>query len=159
MKIRTANKKDIATIAEIHRNGEVYMNQQFQDDDLGNYPLEDFINEWKNRIEPYSDHAVLVLEDEGSVQGVASYCVLEGEYTSELVALYIDVTKIGYGYGTQLLDVVENNLKDMDFEEIGLSTPQGNELGIHFYENKGFIPSGENCNSGGISYIGFQKKL
>lgn len=106
------------------------------------------------RLSGYGDDRVFVVEDEeGSVRG---YAVFRWEATgfdqpaggnlAELKELYVDPDWWGEGYGTALLEAGVNRLPH-GVDELVVEVLAGNDVGISFYEARGFERDGESSFS------------
>lgn len=101
------------------------------------------------RLTEYDDAKVLVAEDDaGTVRGYAVFrwgddetksSVRDGE--AELKELYVDPDWWGEGFGTALLEAGLDRLP-ADIESLALETLVGNDIGIAFYEARGFEQDG-----------------
>jgi ribosomal protein S18 acetylase RimI-like enzyme len=101
------------------------------------------------RLAEYDDDKVVVVEDDdGTVRGYAVFrwgadetksSVRDGE--AELKELYVDPDWWGGGFGTALLQAGIDRLPT-DIDSLALETLVGNDIGIAFYEARGFERDG-----------------
>ncbi|GIF40904.1 hypothetical protein Axi01nite_52150 [Actinoplanes xinjiangensis] len=78
-----------------------------------------------------------VAEEDGRVLGAAGGGLLRPG-VGELFVLYLDPDERGRGLGTLLLDRVTGQLRELGATEMWVAALDGNELGIPFYEARGF---------------------
>ncbi|MEV4278014.1 GNAT family N-acetyltransferase [Actinoplanes xinjiangensis] len=78
-----------------------------------------------------------VVEEDGRVLGAAGGGLLTPG-VGELFVLYLDPDERGRGLGTLLLDRVTGQLRESGATEMWVAALDGNELGIPFYEARGF---------------------
>jgi ribosomal protein S18 acetylase RimI-like enzyme len=78
-----------------------------------------------------------VAEEDGRVVGAAGGG-LTAPGVGELFVLYLDPDERGRGLGTLLLDRITGQLRDLGATEMWVAALDGNELGIPFYEARGF---------------------
>lgn len=78
-----------------------------------------------------------VVEEDGRVLGAAGGG-LTAPGTGELFVLYLDPDERGRGLGTLLLDRITGQLRELGATEMWVAALDGNELGIPFYEARGF---------------------
>ncbi|MFC6905664.1 GNAT family N-acetyltransferase [Halalkalicoccus tibetensis] len=124
------------------------------DDLLGGETVEALVEEWyaldglRESIE-HPEHVVRVADD---VVGFAHIGPNPNEeHVAELLRLYVRPKRWGEGIGSRLLAAVEGELADYD--RLTLSVLAENEVGIGFYEKRGFEREGEReVEVGGESY-------
>lgn len=112
-------------------------------------PDDERIVEEYDRLSGYGDDRVFVAEDDvGAVRGYAVFRwgatetedpVGAGE--AELKELYVDPDYWGQGYGSALLEAGIDQLP-ADRDALTLEVLVGNDIGINFYESRGFEPAG-----------------
>lgn len=112
-------------------------------------PDDERVIEEYDRLAGYGEDRVFVAEDDsGSVRGYAVFrwgttetadAVRDGE--AELKELYVDPDYWGQGYGSALLEAGIDRLPD-DVDALSLEVLDGNDIGINFYESRGFEPDG-----------------
>lgn len=78
-----------------------------------------------------------VAEEDGRIVGAACGG-LTGPGVGELFVLYLDPDERGRGLGTLLLDRVTGQLRELGATQMWVAALDGNELGIPFYEARGF---------------------
>ncbi|WP_433793691.1 N-acetyltransferase family protein [Actinoplanes sp. CA-252034] len=78
-----------------------------------------------------------VVEEDGRVLGAAGGG-LTAPGVGELFVLYLDWDERGRGLGTLLLDRITGQLRELGATEMWVAALDGNELGIPFYEARGF---------------------
>ncbi|MDI6101951.1 GNAT family N-acetyltransferase [Actinoplanes sp. NEAU-A12] len=78
-----------------------------------------------------------VVEEDGRVLGAAGGG-LTAPGVGELFVLYLDPDERGRGLGTLLLDHITGQLRELGATEMWVAALDGNELGIPFYEARGF---------------------
>ncbi|MFC4072172.1 GNAT family N-acetyltransferase [Actinoplanes subglobosus] len=78
-----------------------------------------------------------VVEEDGRVLGAAGGG-LTAPGVGELFVLYLDPDERGRGLGTLLLDRITGQLRELAATEMWVAALDGNELGIPFYEARGF---------------------
>ncbi|GAA1603810.1 GNAT family N-acetyltransferase [Actinoplanes couchii] len=78
-----------------------------------------------------------VAEEDGRVVGAAGGGVI-APGAGELFMLYLDFGRRGRGIGTLLLDRITGQLRDLGVAQMWVAALDGNELGIPFYEARGF---------------------
>ncbi|MEV0895808.1 GNAT family N-acetyltransferase [Actinoplanes sp. NPDC049802] len=78
-----------------------------------------------------------VAEEDGRVVGAAGGG-LTAPGVGELFVLYLDPDERGRGLGTLLLDRITTQLRELGATEMWVAALEGNELGIPFYEARGF---------------------
>lgn len=83
---------------------------------------------------------VLLLDE----QIVASAVLAQAEKATEihLTALYMLPECIGQGYGRQLYEAVEKEIKNRGYTECSLDVLQSNSRAICFYQSAGFVKTG-----------------
>jgi ribosomal protein S18 acetylase RimI-like enzyme len=79
-----------------------------------------------------------VAEEDGRVLGAAG-SGLTAPGVGELFVLYLDPDERGRGLGTLLLDHVTGQLREQGATEMWVAALDGNEMGIPFYEARGFV--------------------
>lgn len=87
----------------------------------------------------------LVLLEDGMFIGTSCYC--ESRFSDfsnfgEVVSIYLLPQYIGKGYGKFLLDAVVGELEQIGFDDIFLWVLEDNLRARKFYEEAGFMPSG-----------------
>ncbi|GGN67808.1 N-acetyltransferase [Actinoplanes lobatus] len=80
-----------------------------------------------------------VAEEDGRVVGAAGGG-LTAPGVGELFVLYLDPDERGRGLGTLLLDRITDQIRELGATEMWVAALEGNELGIPFYEARGFRP-------------------
>ncbi|MBO3739760.1 GNAT family N-acetyltransferase [Actinoplanes flavus] len=78
-----------------------------------------------------------VAEEDGRVVGAAGGG-LTAPGVGELFVLYLDPDERGRGLGTLLLDRITDQIRQLGATEMWVAALEGNELGIPFYEARGF---------------------
>lgn len=112
-------------------------------------PTPEAVRAQYERLADYDDDKVLVVEtDDGTVRGYAVFRwgaddtkPSVGEAEAELKELYVDPDWWGQGLGTALLEAGMDRLP-ADIESLALETLAGNDIGIAFYEARGFERDG-----------------
>ncbi|SDT68877.1 GNAT family N-acetyltransferase [Actinoplanes derwentensis] len=78
-----------------------------------------------------------VAEEDGRIVGAAAGGIT-APGAGELFVLYLDPDERGRGLGTLLLDRIAGQLREFGAGEMWVAVLDGNELGIPFYEARGF---------------------
>lgn len=148
--IRPARPEDAEAIHEVARAGW----HAAYDDLLGAERIDRTIDEWYalDRLRASIEHPEDVVRVAGDVVGFAHASPNpEDEGVAELLRLYVRPERWGEGIGGRLLDSIETDLAGYD--RLVLSVLAENEVGIGFYEKRGFERKGEReVEIGGESY-------
>ncbi|RDW19737.1 GNAT family N-acetyltransferase [Oceanobacillus chungangensis] len=90
----------------------------------------------KNMKSRLKHSIVFVAEVDGRIVGFANYSPITSEGTTELGAIYLHPEFQGRGIGTGFLQHGINHFSNV--EEIHLNVEKNNEIGMNFYNAKGF---------------------
>jgi L-amino acid N-acyltransferase YncA len=145
--IRLAVEGDALTIATIHVASwkKIYRNQ-IPDKLLDNLSIHEREQMWRKFI---SNHIrILVIEKDNLILGFASLCPsrdkdTDQEKCGEISAIYLHPDAWRQGLGTKLCERVFTELKKMNFSEVILWVIKENSQARKFYENMGFINTGD----------------
>lgn len=135
VKIREMRDADIQKVQEIakvswHDTYEGIIPLNIQDNFL-EFAYNDA--QMKRRLE---QSVIYVAEVEGQVVGFANYSQISKEGKVELSAIYLHPNSQGVGIGTALLKEAAVNLQGL--KEIYINVEKENQIGLNFYEAKGF---------------------
>lgn len=139
--IRWALPKDAPAIQEVARESwhEAY------GDVLGNNRVEKAVSSWydpekviSDDIEPV-DRPIFIAETDLDVVGFTE-AVPDDENTglAHLYRIYVKPDYWGNGVGSSLLKQTELELQNRGFEQLQLTVMAKNEVGVGFYESRGF---------------------
>ncbi|GAA4925215.1 GNAT family N-acetyltransferase [Actinoplanes utahensis] len=78
-----------------------------------------------------------VAEEDGRIVGAAAGGIT-APGAGELFVLYLDPDERGRGLGTLLLERITEQIRDLGATEMWVAALDGNEMGIPFYEARGF---------------------
>ena len=101
-------------------------------------------------------HFLDLLVVEGTVSGIASVDL--NEAGAHLTRLYLYPELIGMGHGSKLLASAENRARTAGKSTLDLLVHKDNQLGIDFYERKGFQRYA-GIDDEGEGELGYRKKL
>lgn len=119
-----------STYANIH--SQVYIEEVIE----AYYNVDRILSEVTHSDANWTGYYVAV--DNGKVVGAAGGGMLD-RTTGELFVLYLDPNRRGQGIGSQLLEAVTQALRNMGAKQQWVSVAKANQLGIPFYEARGFI--------------------
>lgn len=112
-------------------------------------PDDELVESHYERLSGYGEDRVLVAADDGGTVRGYAVClwgenetkdsVRDGE--AELKELYVDPDYWGQGIGTALLEAGIERLPD-DINSLALEVLEGNDVGVGFYEARGFDHDG-----------------
>lgn len=84
------------------------------------------------------------IENDGEIIGFTMYGYCEEDNFYELCRLMIDKKYQGYGYGTEAIEIILDEMKSIeDCKEVFLSVVPENKKGKHIYEKIGFVNTGK----------------
>lgn len=139
--IRPATEDDAEAIQRVAR---VSWHAAY-DSIIGPEAVEETIDSWYDQervvaddVHPDDRPFFVAEEDEtlvGFVEGVPDEA---DERTFHLYRIYVAPDHWGQGVGGSLLDHLERHLQDDGIEQLRLSVHAENEVGVQFYETKGF---------------------
>lgn len=89
-----------------------------------------------------SDKETLVAESCGDVVGYLRYSNKDSEDAIEITQFYLKPEDIGQGYGTMLLQYLNNKAKQSKVRQLTVKVVDKNQRANAFYKNAGFIRSG-----------------
>ncbi|WP_115864042.1 GNAT family N-acetyltransferase [Halorussus litoreus] len=143
MDIRTATTDDVATVREVSRKAwtEAYA------DTVPESVIEDAVSEWyadetMDRIIGDDEQVCLVATDEdGDIVGFAHGATDNGN--GDVLRLYVHPDRWDEGIGTNLLETMEERLREMGAERTQAMVLADNEMGNAFYADQGFEKTGE----------------
>jgi ribosomal protein S18 acetylase RimI-like enzyme len=112
---------------------------------LGADRVDDVVDSWydperlvTDDVEP-DERPLFVADDGGTVVGFAEAVPDdEDDDTAHLYRIYVHPDAWGGGIGGSLLDRIERVLRERGFEWLTLSVMAENDVGVRFYESKGF---------------------
>ena len=143
MDIRDATEEDISTIRSLAREAwtEAYS------DAVPESVIEDAVSEWyaeetMTRIIGDDEQVCLVTtDDDGQIVGFSHGATDNGE--GDVLRLYVAPDRWHEGIGTNLLEAMEERLREMGAETVQAMVLADNEIGNAFYEERGFEKTGE----------------
>jgi ribosomal protein S18 acetylase RimI-like enzyme len=143
MDIRDATEEDISTIRSLAREAwtEAYS------DAVPESVIEDAVSEWyaeetMTRIIGDDEQVCLVAtDDDGQIVGFSHGATDNGE--GDVLRLYVAPDRWHEGIGTDLLEAMEERLREMGAETVQAMVLADNEMGNAFYEERGFEKTGE----------------
>lgn len=100
-------------------------------------------------LEPEGWDGWWVADEDGVVVGAGGGAIT-ARGVSEVYVLYVDPSRRGEGIGTLLLDAITPELIELGAREQWVSVQKGNEMGVPFYEARGFVAKGERPSFGGV---------
>ncbi|WP_227355492.1 GNAT family N-acetyltransferase [Haladaptatus salinisoli] len=137
--IRAANPADAATVRRVARESW----HAAYDDILGANAVDETVDEWydpdglrESAADP--DHDFLVAERAEIVGFVHVAPIPDEANVALLVRIYVVPSEWGTGLGTRLLERAERRLRDRGVERLRLSVFADNEVGVAFYDSRGF---------------------
>jgi ribosomal protein S18 acetylase RimI-like enzyme len=148
VRIREAEPKDAAAIAEIHvRSWQAAYRGQLADDYLDDLNLEDRLDQHRQSLEsPMSEWRTWLAEDGGSPVAFAvtgpSQDADADPKTAELYAIYLEPDLVGTGLGRTLFEHAVGDLRERGFRTATLWVLETNDLARRFYEVAGWKPDG-----------------
>ena len=101
--------------------------------------------QWANKLDNPEWFTLVCIED-GKYVGTSSFCKSRFESypdAGEVISIYFLPEYIGKGYGKKLLKTVLSELQKKGFNEVFLWVLEENNRARHFYENIGFVNSGD----------------
>lgn len=127
MKIRKAKKQDLKEISELRKNTILKINSKY----LPESDLKVLIamNSYKNLLWRYKYADMYCLKNKGKMIGTIDL------YNNEIKGFYIHHEHIHRGFGTLLLNFIENYAKNKMIRKIKLEC---NQSSIEFYLKKGY---------------------
>ena len=136
--LRPARPTDAAAIRRVARRSW----HAAYDDIIGADTVDDTIDEWydPDRLREstqQSTHEFFVAERDHLV-GFVHVAPDDREGTFELLRIYALSDEWGTGLGTRLLTRVERRLKERDADRLELVVLADNDVGVGFYESRGF---------------------
>ncbi|PSQ50918.1 N-acetyltransferase [Halobacteriales archaeon SW_6_65_15] len=143
MDIRNATGEDISTIRSLAREAwtEAYS------DAVPESVIEDAVSEWyaeetMTRIIGDDEQVCLVAtDDDGQIVGFSHGATDNG--VGDVLRLYVAPDRWHEGIGTDLLEAMEERLREMGAETVQAMVLADNEMGNAFYEERGFEKTGE----------------
>ncbi|MEU4560305.1 GNAT family N-acetyltransferase [Actinoplanes sp. NPDC023936] len=78
-----------------------------------------------------------LVEEDGRMLGVAAGGLTDPG-AAELFMIYLEPSERGRGLGTLLLDRITEQVRDLGATELWVAAVVGNDLGVPFYEARGF---------------------
>lgn len=103
---------------------------------------------WANSITKEGMNSLVMIKNEIAI-GTASFCKSRwNKYNNygEIVSIYFLPDYMGKGYGNLLLKKCIEDLKNLGYDKILLWVLEDNLRARKFYENNGFVCSGERIN-------------
>lgn len=164
MEIRTATAEDVEAIRDVAGASLSASYGHVVDEEL----LEGAVERWYEESEVSADVAnpetvFLVAVDDGTVVGFAeSYVVDRRERVGEIDWLHVPPDYRGEGVGSDLLDRVEDELREAEAANIEGRVLADNEAGTTFYEREGYTQSGErhvDIGDGTFTELLYRKRL
>ncbi|WP_458184918.1 N-acetyltransferase family protein [Haladaptatus sp. NG-WS-4] len=161
--IRRAEPDDATAIQRVARDSW----HAAYDEIIGADTVDETIEEWYDPdglrdSTTHADHEVFVAErPEGTVVGFVHAAPFSDEVdTYLLVRIYVVSEEWGSGLGTRLLDCVEERLRERSIERLRLNVFAENEVGVGFYESRGFERVDERAEGGfGVREFVYEKRL
>jgi GNAT superfamily N-acetyltransferase len=113
------------------------------DDFLGRETVDEVIDEWYNldRLRDAAEndtHVFVVAVENGDIHGFAHAAPHPERGVWILIRIYVTPDRWGDGIGTALLGRVERELEDRGVSTYELAVLAENEVGVSFYESRGF---------------------
>jgi len=109
---------------------------------IGTEQVDDIVDSWydperlvDDDVRP-DERPLYVAEVDGDVVGFIEAAPRED--AAELYRFYVDPEHWGNGIGTELLDRLEATLADRGVDRLRLTVLAGNDVGVSFYESRGF---------------------
>ncbi len=157
--IRPAEPDDVKGIQRIAR---VSWHAAY-DDIIGADTVTETIDEWYD-VQDLRQHTVqddheFYVADADGILGFA-HVAPHGNGVFQLLRIYAHPDEWGSGLGTRLLNRVEERLRERDGERLRLHVLADNEIGVSFYESRGFDRVDEQDASGfGVREYVYEKDL
>lgn len=143
--IRAADLNDVTAIAQI--NNKAWRHAYagiFPNEILDKISLDSAIKGWSKLLK-CKDRTILVLEIGKTVYGFIRYGQRKDAKTktsAEIFQFYLDPQVMGMGFGAQLLQKVERNLRSHGIKTIIVKVVEKNRRARLFFEKFGFIQIG-----------------
>lgn len=139
MNVREAIPEDVERIRSVAR--ETW--HAAYDDILGPEAVDDTLDEWYTldglrEQAGDSEHAFYVAETDGIVGFAQASPDSERGGVWALIRLYVLPDRWGEGIGTRLLEHIEADARDAGAERLRLGVLTDNDIGVSFYESRGF---------------------
>lgn len=139
VRCQPAKPADVPTIAQLARESW----HAAYDDFLGREKVDEVVDEWYNldslRDATENDtHVFVVAIEEDDILGFTHAGPTPERDLWNLFRIYVAPNHWGDGIGTLLLERVESELEDRDISTYELAVLAENDIGISFYESRGF---------------------
>jgi GNAT superfamily N-acetyltransferase len=148
LRIREAEPKDAASIAEIHvRSWQDAYRGQLTDDYLDDLNVEERLEQHRQSLEsPMPEWRTWLAEEDGrpaafAVTGPSQDSDADPK-TAELYAIYLQPERLGTGLGRTLFEHAVGDLRNRGFTTATLWVLETNERARRFYEVAGWKPDG-----------------
>lgn len=148
MRIREAEPKDAAAIAEIHvRSWQAAYRGQLTDDYLDELTVDDRLEQHRQTLEsPMPEWRTWLAEEGGrpvafAVTGPSQDADADPK-TGEVYAIYLEPERVGTGVGRTLFEHAVGDLRGRGFTSATLWVLETNEQARRFYEVAGWKPDG-----------------
>lgn len=147
MTIRTATPKDIKDIATIHVTAwQVAYKGLIPQSYLDKLSIPKREQAWSN-ILTNSNTYTIVHEINGAVVGFANFGHTRDKdknknVTGEITSIYLNPRYWRKGLGTQLFEVILEEMKNQEFTEVTLWVLDTNQTACNFYQKMGLKPDG-----------------
>jgi len=141
IEIRSATREDAPAIQTVARESW----HAAYDAKLGSDRVDETVSSWydpervvSDDIEP-TDRPVFVAKAQRSIVGFVEAIPDDtDENLAHLYRIYVTPDYWGNGVGTALLERIESTLRSRGFEQLNLSVMAANDVGVQFYESRGF---------------------
>ena len=147
MTIRTAMLEDVKEIAAIHvKSWQVVYKGLIPQSYLNNLSISKREKSWQNILTHSQTHTI-VQEIDDLVVGFANFGQTRDEdkdskITGEITSIYLNPEYGRKGLGTECVEFILKNMKNLKFTQITLWVLDTNEIARKFYEKMGFKADG-----------------
>lgn len=136
--IRDAVVSDVPGIQDVAQRSWTAAYGDFLPEDLIEAILDDWYIRPQLEVPITSEGTVyLVAATDENICGFAS-AAPTNENEAQIYSIYVTPTRWNRGTGTKLLDAVIDRLQDSDVERLRVEVLADNEVGVSFYESRGF---------------------
>ncbi len=141
MIIRPVTQKDIIGLSQVHRTSWLQTYKTLIPDEiLDNFSLFHFQRIWEKNLKSKT-YKHLLAEHNKELIGFISFSHSDVDTkTSEISSMYLDHSKIGFGFGKNLIKSAFKELNFLEFNRIVLWVVRENHHAIEFYKSLKFKP-------------------